>query len=72
MYPDEIVIKISKTRSLLEAVCMAMNTATISCSKENIHRSVKPSINEDEIGLKSGESAYMNAEWKSQINVMLG
>jgi len=72
MKNDEIVIKISEDISLSDAVCKAMNLNQDNCKAKKLHQSIKPSINQDNIDLKQGESAYIHAEWRNQIGVMLG
>ncbi|NOR54630.1 MAG: hypothetical protein GQ531_00330 [Sulfurovum sp.] len=71
MKNDEIVIKISKDVNLSDAVCQAMHGSDV-CEKQKLHSSVKPSLNQENADLQEGESAYLNSEWKNQINVMLG
>ena len=71
MNNNDIIIKVSKNINITDAVCEAMNPRQKE-SKQHLHQSIKPSITQENIALKNGESVYTIGEWRSQIAVMLG
>lgn len=69
---DEIVVKISKNVTLLDAVCLAMHATQHHCRSKDLHQTIKPSLSQERIDVREGESAFIDGQWKNQINVMLG
>jgi len=72
MSNNDIIIKVSKNINITDAVCEAMNPHQKECKQQNLHQSIKPSITQENMALKNGESVYTIGEWRSQIAVMLG
>lgn len=72
MKHDEIVVKISKNVTLLDAVCQAMHATQYHCRSKDLHQTIKPSLAQEMIDVREGESAFTDGQWKNQMNVMLG
>jgi len=72
MKQPKITVTISPHINLSDALCQAFNPQKNPCKKRGLHQTIKPSLSQENIDLYRGESAYMAAEWRSQIGVMLG
>jgi hypothetical protein len=72
MQSKKITITISPETTLSDAICKALNPLKKYCYKRGLHQTVNASLAQENIDQYRGKSAYIAAEWRSQIGVMLG
>ena len=72
MQSKKITITISSETNLSDAIYKALNPQKKQCCERGLHQTVNASLGQENIDLYRGKSAYIAAEWRSQIGVMLG
>ena len=72
MQSKKITITISSETNLYDAIYKALNPQKKQCFERGLHQTVNASLGQENIDLYRGKSAYIAAEWRSQIGVMLG
>jgi len=71
MQSKKITITVSPETTLSDAISKALDPQK-KCKESGLHQTVNASLNQENIDLHRGKSAYIAAEWRSQIGVMLG
>lgn len=70
--PQTVTVTVKSDQPLSEAVCEALHPGEGSCEPTHLHESVPASVRQDVQGRLTGETAFAEHEWRTQLGIMVG